>query len=49
MIFKFPREKKTPFFNIARILGTLALQRYGGRGVSFIDGVRKLDSHRKKI
>ena len=45
MIFALPREtKNTPFFNIARLLGTLALQRYGrGGGVSFIDGVRKLD------
>ena len=45
--FSPSREKKTRlFFNIARLLGTLALQRYGrreGGGVSFIDGVRKLD------
>ena len=50
MIFALPREKKTRlFFNIAWLLGTFALQRYGqgegggGGGVSFIDGVRKLD------
>ena len=46
MFFALSRKKNTPFFNIARLLGTLALQRYGrreGGGVSFIDGVRKLD------
>ena len=47
MFFALSRKKKHAFFfNIARLLGTLALQRYGrreGGGVSFIDGVRKLD------
>ena len=46
-VFRALEKKKTRlFFNIARLLGTLALQRYGrreGGGVSYIDGVRKLD------
>ena len=48
MIFALPREKKKhALFNIARLLGNLALQRFwrgrGGGGVTFIDGDRKLD------
>ena len=50
MIFALPREKKnTPFFNIARLLGTLALQRYGRGKLVLSTELINLISHRKKI
>ena len=50
MIFALPREKKnTPFFNIARLLGTLALQRYERGKLVLSTELINLISHRKKI
>ena len=55
MIFALPREKKKhALFNIARLLGNLALQRFwrgrgGGGELLLSTEIVNLISHRKKI